>query len=355
MNITFLIGNGFDLNLNLATQYRSFLTEYTKTAPSDTADIKKFKEDILQDFDSWANAEKAFGAYTSEYNPTLFGGRVFCDCHEDFCIHLAQYLHQQESRIDFANQTDSIARAFARSIAFESIVSAFREAQREQITKAYDLCGGGEYYSFIDFNYTTVLDQYIDAVQMHDGILGNRAHSNASYKNKITKLIHVHGYTDQDMVLGVNDESQIACLDIFQNIGEEYLNQIIKIKTNEMNEQNTDSKAHAVISQSDLIYIYGMSLGETDTLWWKRIIKTMIEKPHLHVIIHCFDAPKDGLIMRKLRTYEKEKRNEFLAFSDIDATKRSTLESRIHIDRSNIFERLANETVVSELASVATL
>ncbi|MBQ4340212.1 MAG: tryptophan synthase subunit beta, partial [Firmicutes bacterium] len=30
MNITFLIGNGFDLNIGLATTYSAFLKEYTK-------------------------------------------------------------------------------------------------------------------------------------------------------------------------------------------------------------------------------------------------------------------------------------------------------------------------------------
>ena len=35
MNITFFIGNGFDLNLGLKTGYKSFYEYYTKACPED--------------------------------------------------------------------------------------------------------------------------------------------------------------------------------------------------------------------------------------------------------------------------------------------------------------------------------
>ena len=43
MNITFLIGNGFDRNLGLATSYSEFV-DYYKKLPSSTETILKFKE-----------------------------------------------------------------------------------------------------------------------------------------------------------------------------------------------------------------------------------------------------------------------------------------------------------------------
>lgn len=43
MNIVFLIGNGFDLNLNLKTKYRHFYENYIST-PSKNATIEKFKK-----------------------------------------------------------------------------------------------------------------------------------------------------------------------------------------------------------------------------------------------------------------------------------------------------------------------
>lgn len=45
MNITYLIGNGFDLNLGLKTRYRDFYDYYVKQ-PSNDDLIKKFKNDL---------------------------------------------------------------------------------------------------------------------------------------------------------------------------------------------------------------------------------------------------------------------------------------------------------------------
>ena len=45
MNITFLIGNGFDLGFGINTSYSSFLDYYLQIDTSDT-DIKIFKERI---------------------------------------------------------------------------------------------------------------------------------------------------------------------------------------------------------------------------------------------------------------------------------------------------------------------
>lgn len=61
MNITFLIGNGFDLNIGLATTYSAFLEEYAKPSDKDNDLLKYFKQKILKDAKMWSNAEMAFG------------------------------------------------------------------------------------------------------------------------------------------------------------------------------------------------------------------------------------------------------------------------------------------------------
>lgn len=64
MNVTFLIGNGFDLNLGLATQYPDFLKEYLVDNPDDTAEIRTFKEDIRKrDAEDQANNVDRLGEY----------------------------------------------------------------------------------------------------------------------------------------------------------------------------------------------------------------------------------------------------------------------------------------------------
>ena len=56
MNITFLIGNGFDLNLGLATAYSDFVKYYKETDAEKNVLIK-FRQDISDNEAHWS-AEK---------------------------------------------------------------------------------------------------------------------------------------------------------------------------------------------------------------------------------------------------------------------------------------------------------
>ena len=130
------------------------------------------------------------------------------------------------------------------------------------------------------------------------------------------------------------------CPSLFDGVDEEYINEIIKQKTNEINEENSDKKAYDILRPSDLIYIYGMSTGETDKLWWQRICTIMSKKKNLHLIIHKFDAPEEGLIRRKYRLYVSDVKKSFIAYSDLDEEMKADIEKRIHIANANIFEEL---------------
>ena len=63
MNITFLIGNGFDVNLGLKTQYTDFYPTYLEANKSlpDESCIKKFCKQIEGNYETWSDFEKEFG------------------------------------------------------------------------------------------------------------------------------------------------------------------------------------------------------------------------------------------------------------------------------------------------------
>ena len=312
MNITFLIGNGFDLNLGLDTRYEDFLKGYVFT-PSIDSVIDSFKKHILADHATWASAEEAFGEYTKEYRGLKSGAECFCDCHEDFCENLAEYLQSEESWLQLDKTDEKSVKKFATAISFPNFIQGFREVQQQEIRQVVSAHDGGFIYNFINFNYTTTLDQYLEAVNNTPGLFALRKYRGTSYSSGIGQCIHVHGTTSSDMILG---------------------------KSNEMNEQNIDTKTANLLGQSQLIYIYGMSLGRTDALWWNRIIDIMLQNPNLHVIIQCFNGPKDTLIQRRIQTFNREKKREFLRYSNDEQKCFEQLESRIHIDRSNIFHAL---------------
>ncbi len=346
MNITFLVGNGFDLNLGLDTTFSSFLKEYTSEISKEenekeTAPLYLFKKDILKDAKQWSSAERAFGKYTKELDNTKEGAALaFCECHEDFCISLGRYLENQESRLDMQAMGNDAGKEFAKSINIANMLSGFREVTKSELNNALGNFGGGFTYHFLDFNYTRTLDNFFSVTKNTSAILGTRGYSGVTYPNKLETLIHVHGYTDKDMVLGVNDESQIENIHLFEGYGQEYKNQIIKPKTNEMNERLNDKKAAEIISKSDFIYVYGMSIGETDAIWWQRIISAMLKKAKLHLIIHCHSAPKREVISRKYYTFSDKIKNHFLSFSGKDIAVMGDIKNRIHIDAGNIFSPL---------------
>ena len=286
----------------------------------------------------WANAEMAFGAATKQFKEAGYTAEDFCTCHEDFCVKLAAYLLKQEQRLNYTSLRELIATGFAKSIL--NYKNAFRETESAAIAAAEKTFSGGFTFNFINFNYTAVLDLCFNAARSKASILGKRRTSGGTSDNQLGKVFHVHGTLTRDMVLGVNDVSQIAEPSLFDGFDEEYISELIKQKTNEINEENSDKKAFDILKSSDLIYIYGMSTGETDKLWWERICDLMKQKSNLHLIIHKFDAPEDGLIRRAYRLFTGHVRKSFTAYSGLDAEKKKEIEARIHIDNSNIFDSL---------------
>ena len=355
MTISFLIGNGFDLNLGLNTTFSSFLDCYTKENANDTEMIERFKKSILKDKKRWSDAEIAFGEYTEVFRREGKSADDYYECYDDFCEQLAKYLETQEKRIDFGSQSKETAEAFSKSISISNILSNQTEVQQNQLTSSFENFGEGFHFNFIDFNYTTTLDSCISHSRKYGGILGERVYSHTRYSNSISNLIHVHGYTSRSMVLGVNDIGQLADAELFSGFGEEYVDQLIKIKANGLNEENTDRKAAEVIKQSDLIYIYGMSLGDTDKLWWGRIMQRMIQQPNMHLIIHSHSAPKTALLPRKNRTWVNRTKNAFIekAGKELTEDQRKTIFERIHIDGKNIFEPLKDLKVHPDIRNIS--
>lgn len=338
MNITFLIGNGFDLNLGLKTKFSDFLGRYKNNFNEDNELIQYFKSNILYDEELWANAEIAFGKATKKFKDDNYTAEDFCTCHEDFCINLAKYLDEENEKIDYNNLSSYLSKGFVQGILNHT--KGFREEEREVIEKAENIIGGGYTFNFVNFNYTQTLDWCISATLEKQNILGSRTHNHQTYSNHIGKVIHAHGTTKKDLVLGVNDTTQISDISLFTGYDDEFLNEIIKQKTNEINQENTELKVSEILNKSDLIYIYGMSIGYTDKLWWKKICELMIKNQNLHVIIHRYDAPEDGLIRRTFRMFSKNARKEFSAYYNGKKELRAEIESRIHIDRSNIFQEI---------------
>ena len=263
---------------------------------------------------------------------------MFSDCHEDFCLSLAKYLKQQQGRIDWNQNSQSIGEAFVKSI--NSFKSNFPPVETQNINNHESKFAGAYVFNFINFNYTDTLYQCINAVKNNKLNIGNRVFANASHTSSIGQLYNVNGTVDNYMVFGVNDETQISDKTIFESYSAEYMGQLIKSETDRLNGQNTYNNVKELISKSDFIYIYGMSTGITDKRWWEMICEWLLLDNNHQLFIHKHSAPERGLIPRKYATYEKKMRDEFLLLSKLQYDEMAKCIESIHIDRENIFEEL---------------
>jgi len=215
-----------------------------------------------------------------------------------------------------------------------------REEEKRQIEESLKKCDGGIDYNFISYNYTTTLDKYLQYAKTNVNI-GDRSVRGHAYKNQIKSLIHVHGTVEKDMIMGVDNLSQLAKPEIFDSVAPEYLADIIKIENNKMCGENTDSKAHTLLNNSDFIYIYGMSLGKTDATWWRRICEIMNKNKNAQTIIYKYDAPEREVLRRVRVTFDNEVKKNLTYYCDFDQDVKAEIEQRIHVQENNLFKALS--------------
>lgn len=334
MNITFLIGNGFDINLGLKTKYSDFVKYYKSLkAKSDT--LKKFHDYITENEELWSAAEIAMGEYTSEFEKG--SAAAFSECHIDFCEQLALYLKEQMSLVDYDNSKEFILKAFSN---LNEIVQAFPAREREILDNVYERRKAEQrVFNFICFNYTDTLDQCVLLAKAVPNTLGSHKYLGENMQHLIGKICHVHGTVEKEMVFGVNDDSQIANVGIFDcDYGDLYEHMLIKIQANASYKENADENAAQLIYDSNLIYIYGMSIGDTDKLWWNRICTWLSDGGDRHLIIYKHDMPQKTVIPLVYQKAEKEAIRNFISHSSLDDSKKKSIEARIHITGENIFK-----------------
>ena len=340
MNITFLIGNGFDRNLGLNTTYADFIEDY-KTTKGGSKILEKFRKHIDDNEELWCNAEVALGKYTENFEAG--DGMDFSECHQDLCEHLVEYLKKEEKRLSFDTATDKVLSAFKNIVNPEN---PFPTQERTTIREIFNRYKGEDYnFDFICFNYTSTLDKCLEIVKNSAGVLGQHRNGNTVHNHTIRQFCHVHGTLEKEIVFAVNDETQIAKPDIFDfEDGEICKHLLIKQQANESYQENTDTKANQILQNSTIIYIYGMSLGETDMLWWNRICKWLRQSDSRHLIIQNFGMSHKGVYQLHYQLAEKKKKKEILAFSDFDNDTKTSLMKRIHITGDNIFSEINNIT-----------
>jgi len=258
MNIVFLIGNGFDLHLGMKTRYSDFYDYYVSKKSSSQL-IQKLKNEIDGNLENWSDLELALGKYTEDLNSTEEFNEVFDDIEDN----LADYLDSVENKFDF-NQFDGTE--LYKYFVFPE--DALPSADKNKILKFKNIYNNSQWnLNLITFNYTQTLEKLTKytgkPLQINEFI--NRKNHPVVFN----KIEHIHGYIHERMVLGVNDVSQISNNDFHKN--QDIIETLIKDECNQAQKHTKDIWCKHIISNANLICIFGSSIGDTDNLWWQLI------------------------------------------------------------------------------------
>lgn len=290
MKITFFIGNGYDINLGLKTSYPDFLNWYIKQ-PSKCNEVEIFKNLIRSNIKYWSDLEIALGKKTLEKPLNTKNG--FKLCKQDLDIHLKEYLKLQNQRIQLPSSPD--IDSFRCSIVKFPILCS--SGHRRSLQAVYDSHGADEYeYNIIDFNFTNTVDIFWNRISSsafwHDirflKLKPDEVFRTIDIKGK---LIHVHGTLDQSMITGVGDASQLENI-IYQK-SEEITNLIVKPIMNENCRNDIERETLEIINSTDVFVVYGMSIGITDTKWWKSVVTRLLQEKNTHLVIINYDSEYD--------------------------------------------------------------
>lgn len=258
MNIVFLIGNGFDLNIGLKTAYRDFLGYYLNQN-SRTAVASALKEDIKNNIETWSDLEKRIGAYLSNVDSPEEAIEIYNDITEK----LKEYIRTEESKYVFVSNTKLMLNDLSMPEQY------LRPVDRNYIRANVKRSNEDWSIKIISFNYTTSLEKVIPLdgrtpiIEKYNG-----------YQRKIEDIEHIHGYVNKRMVLGVNDISQIDN-DVLKN-NARVIRRYVKPECNNTHGLEHDLKCTKWINSASIICIYGMSLGDTDRIWWETIGKHLV-------------------------------------------------------------------------------
>lgn len=329
MNITYIIGNGFDLCLGLKTRYQDFYNYYqNQSSPSE--EVKQLKANIDRNKENWADLELALG----EYTPNFKDPNSAIDVMVDLCKHLTEYLKLQSRFIPQSNEKikEEMLRCLANPNEF------FLPADQEQIQSYYSnsLLAHSK-ITILSLNYTPSIERILDykgnqpiSIDSNDSWLG--------YGTKVHPVLHPHHTLNGTIIVGLNDESQIANQTLLGD--EKFKEYFIKPACNKMLSFRTEDQCSDVINNSDLFVVFGSSLGATDKLWWQKIANRMVNSDSLLLLfIYNREMERTG---RRLGSQKREIINNFVSHlegytdTQIEDIKRKTLVSF----NSGIFDQL---------------
>ena len=334
MNITYVVGNGLDLQYGLKTKYKDFYDfqhkvyiERKEKEEYSNLIYESLFSDKINEYKNWSDFEMSIGKLTKKEELTFYRDdkrSKFINDFSDVVDDLRNYLKQEQDSIDYSKY----------KIDFKSTLNSMKNElptiNQSAIDKKYNVnLHQHDTVNILTLNYTNVIDKLYES---SENSFYNNLRNNNFYFN-INAPIHAHGTIDICTVLGVSDETQIAT-----SFTEEDKETLIKELTLKSFRENMDVKNSNIIKNSDIIILYGVSLGKTDQYLWQQIAERSIESS-VPVIIYHYAENFDAGNPIKVRSLYKKVEDKFIERIDFDLQLKNKLrENLIVVIGKSIFD-----------------
>lgn len=172
---------------------------------------------------------------------------------------------------------------------------------------------------FITLNYTDVIEK----------IFPNAGLTAAGRQYAVVDRIHhVHGSITRKISLGVNDESQISSY-----ITDDEKKFLIKPDLIRLMNDGRLETLSRYINVSDVIVLFGVSLGSTDKYIWNQVANWLYQKNDRMLIVHHYEKGLNvsDLTERQTLLLDDRVKNKFLDHSNVDDAVIDTLKSKIYV------------------------
>lgn len=283
--ITFIIGNGFDLGLGMKTKYTDVYDGYVKS-PSSSDFIARFKKELkakeannyekkakeANNYEKWSDFEMGMASYAR----TLETENELIECVRDFKRFMVDHLKKENTRI------------MERLVHYQSKHEFYKECDRSlnkfydglipnDITQIKSIIGENDIIrNYITFNYTTSLEALFSIISRGRSVRENTP-------------IHIHGKLGEDVVLGVDNPDQLmgTKYDITKKVERAF----IKTRFNKQFDNARVENAEKAIINSSIICVYGFSMGESDNTWVRLLSDWLLNDKKHHLVFYQHSAP----------------------------------------------------------------
>lgn len=272
MNILYIFGNGFDKAQGMATGYPEFYKHLQYNITDGSTLLNRMKKEITEKLELWSDMEECLGGFTTESDNA--------DEFDDFYFELNDLLQKYlTSENDNFFPTDKLKIKFQSDFTTVSKYLGALDQNRYNIFIKTNGLSLSKDISVITLNYTNTLEKILSLNTTTTKTFGSNIF--------LRDIIHVHGQLGRSIIIGVDNEEQIMNKEFRNN--DDIKDLMIKIQSNEVMKETRHMQCEALISNANIIVLFGVSLGDTDARWWKIIGDNLVKRANLAVIQHLYE------------------------------------------------------------------